>query len=217
MKTFSFLAFSIIFTLFIGCRKFEQEKIVAEAKPYIPNNLYPIERLPTYFNRVAVLPNFHNDPASPVLKFSDDIFLKELSKVGIFETVQVPLRFCKKNFGKERISSTESLPENFLQVINDEYGANGVLFVDIHSFNSYRPMSLGIRSKLVDLKSGEYMWAIDESIDAGDASVMVSANLYQRSKHVQALSKETRSSILQSPRLFTKFAAHAVFQTLPIR
>ena len=89
--------------------------------------------------------------------------------------------------------------------------------IDLHSFNSYRPISLGVRAKLVDLKSGEFMWAIDESIDAGDASVMVSANAYQRGKHVQAISNETRNSILQSPRLFSKFVAFSIFQTLPKR
>ena len=91
------------------------------------------------------------------------------------------------------------------------------MFIDLHSFNSYRPISLGVRAKLVDLKSGEFMWAIDESIDAGDASVMVSANAYQRGKHVQAISNETRNSILQSPRLFSKFVAFSIFQTLPKR
>ena len=41
-----------------SCRKFEQEKVIAEAEPYAPKNLYPIERLPTYFNRVALMPCF---------------------------------------------------------------------------------------------------------------------------------------------------------------
>ena len=49
------------------------------------------------------------------------------------------------------------------------------------------------------------MWAIDETIDGGDASVVVSAINFQKSKHVQALSDKTMGSILQSPRLFSKF------------
>ena len=78
-------------------------------------------------------------------------------------------------------------------------------------------MTIGIRGKLVDLKSGDFMWAIDETIDAGDASVIVAANLFQRGKHVNALSGKTSASVLQSPRLFTKFAAQAIFATLPTR
>ena len=212
------LSFCLFFILlFSSCRKFEQEKIVAEADPYKPTNLYPIERLPKYFNRVAILPCFYPDSASQVLSFSDEIFLKEVAKVGVFEPIGVSRDFCLKNFNKERISSTESLPENFFTILEEKYGVNGVLFVDLHSYKPYRPISLGIRSKLVDLKSGEFMWAIDETIDAGDASVMVSVNSYQRSLHVQSLSQKTSSSILQSPRLFTKFSAYSVFSTLPNR
>ena len=133
-------AFFLLFLLIWGsssCRKFEQEKIVAEAEPYIPRNLYPVERLPTYFNRVVVLPNFYKDSSVSVLNYSDDTFLSELSKIGVFEVVPVPVSFCKKHFGKERISSSESLPDNFLKLLTEEFGANGVLFVDLHSFNPY--------------------------------------------------------------------------------
>ena len=194
-------------------QKIEHEKIVAEATPYQPKNLYPIERLPTYFNRVVVLPNFHTDPSSQVLSYSDDIFHKELTKVGLFETVLLSENTCLELFGQKRFSSAESLPENFLKTLTDKYGANGVLFVDLHTFSPYRPLSLGVRAKLVDLKSGEFMWAIDETIDAGSASVIVTANNYQRSNHVQAISSKTSTSVLQSPRFFCKFVANVMFST----
>jgi hypothetical protein len=200
-----------------SCNKFEQEKIVAEAEPYIPSNLYPTERLPTYFNRVAVMPCFHIDPSSDVLNFGDEVFFKELSKVGIFEPISVSRKFCSDSFGREQISSSDALPDNFLKRLSEQFGANGVLFIELHSYKPYRPLSIGVRAKLVDLKSGEFVWAIDETIDTGDASVMVSANLYQRGKYVQALSQKTSSSILHSPRLFTKFVAHTLFTTLPNR
>lgn len=217
MKLKLILLLSFIVICFTSCRKFEQDKIIAEAEPYKPTNLYPMERLPKYFNRVAVLPCYHPDSSSQVLSFCDDIFLKELSKVGIFEPVGISTNFCFNAFGKDRISSTESLPDNFFTLLNENYGVNGVLFIDLHSYKPYRPLSIGIRSKLVDLKSGEFMWAVDETIDGGNASVMVAANTYQRGHHVQSLSQKTSSSILQSPRLFTKFAAQSLFSTLPAR
>jgi hypothetical protein len=121
-----------------------------------------------------------------VLAFGDDVFVKEMSKFGVFEPISVSTKFCKDFFGIERLSASEALPENFLKILVEKFGANGVLFIDLHSFKPYRPLSLGVRAKLVDLKSGEFMWAIDETIDTGEASVMVAANLYQRgsmSKH----------------------------------
>jgi len=210
------LCLSIIFSFF-GCRKFKQEKIIAEANPYTPLNLYPVERLPKYFNRVAVLPCHHNDSSSSVLNFSDEIFLQELSQARLFEPVPISPDQCMKLFGKRRIGSTESIPDNFFNLLTERYGVNGVLFIDLHSFTPYRPISLGVRAKLVDIKSGEFMWAIDETIDGGDVSVVVAANQFQRTKHLQAVSQKTSGSILQSPRLFTKFVAAQMFSTLPSR
>lgn len=207
--------FALIFST--SCRKLEHEKIIAETEPYQPRNLYPIERIPSYFNRVVVMPNFHLDSSSQVLSYSDDIFLKELSKIGIFETIHLPREKCMELFGQKRLSSSESLPENFLNTLHEKYGANGVLFLDLHSFTPYKPLSLGVRAKLVDIKSGEFMWAIDETFDAGNASVIAAVIQFQRTNHVQAISNKTSTSVLQSPRFFCKFVAHLMFKTLPSR
>lgn len=217
MKAFAFSVALFLILFSSSCRKFEQEKIVSEAIPYTPRNIYPVERLPKYLNRVAVMPTFDYDSSSNALTYSDDIFFKEIAKSGLFEVIPVTSLFCKTNFGKERLSASESLPENFFKLIDDEYGANGVLFIDLHSSKPYRPLSIGVRAKLVDLKSGEFLWAVDETVDGGDASVISAANLYQRSQHVQAISHKTSNSVLHSPRLFSKFVAKTLFQTLPIR
>ncbi len=201
----------------MGCRRFEQEKVIAQAEPYFPRNLYPIERLPTYFNRVVLMPCYYPDEASSVLDFADEIFYREFSQARLFEVVQLSPSQCGKLFGKQRLGSNEPLPDGFLDALESETQANGVAFIDLHSYKPYRPISLGIRCKLVDIKSGEFMWAIDETIDAGDASVIVAANRFQKSKQVHALSAKTDGSVLQSPRLFSKFAASTVFETLPAR
>ncbi len=200
-----------------SCRTFEQEKIVARAEAFVPTNLYPIERLPAYFNRVVVLPCYHEDDRSPVLDYIDDVFNQELSQERIFETFRMSAFEMKKAFGKERVSSSSDLPENFLRKIEEMTNANGVLFVDIHSFRPFRPISLGIRAKLVDIKTGEFMWAIDETFDAGHGSVIVGSRIFQEKSQVRALSGKTSGSVLQSPRIFAKYAASTLFSTLPLR
>jgi hypothetical protein len=213
---FSILTLSLIISL-TSCRKFEQDKVIAEAEPYIPKNLYPIERLPTYFNRVALMPCYYPDSASSLLNFADEAFYRELSQARLFEVVQVSPEVCAELFGQPRYSSSHPLPSDFMEILANHTQANGVAFIDLHSYKAYKPLSIGVRCKLIDLKSGDFMWAIDETIDAGDASVIVAANHFQRGKHVNALSAKTASSVLQSPRLFTKFAAQAMFSTLPSR
>ncbi|MEC7800417.1 MAG: hypothetical protein VX609_03925 [Verrucomicrobiota bacterium] len=211
--------FPILLTLcfFLGCRKFEQEKIVANAVPYTASNLYPIERLPSYFNRVAVLPVYHQDQDSTLLSFVDEIFQQELLQERIFEVIPISRNTMKMQFGKDMVSSTNPLPNNFLTFLEKNTQSNGVLFTEILSYRPYRPMSLSVRSKLIDLKSGELMWAIDETIDAGHASVQLAAHQYQSASQVRAISKKTQGSTIQSPRIFAKFVASKIFETLPNR
>jgi len=201
----------------VSCRKFEEEKVISRAEPFVPTNLYPTERLPGYMNRVAVLPCFYPDMDSSVLEFADDIFGQELSQERIFEPVPISPRELRRVFGVSRISSTARLPKNFLRKIEELTSANGVLFIDLSSYKPYRPLSLTAKAKLVDIKSGEFLWAIDETFDAGHANVIVGASMFQEKKQVRALSKKTNGSALQSPRVFCKYIASTIFSTLPQR
>ena len=212
-----FFWFLCSFITFSGCRKFKQEKIVANAEPYRVTNLYPIERLPSYFNRVVVLPIYTKDEDSPLLAFADDIFRQEIIQQKIFETIHLSPSQMKSIFGKSRVSSVDPLPNNFLSTLEIESQANGVLFIEVLSFRPYRPISLSVRAKLVDIKTGELNWAVDEMIDAGHASVQVAAQRFQSRSQVRALSDKTQGSTIQSPRVFTKFAASMIFETLPNR
>lgn len=217
MKATFPIVLSLLTVVFSSCRKFEQEKVVARAEPFTPTNLYPVERLPAYFNRVVVLPCYHADPDSPVLIYIDDVFHQELAQERIFETIRLSTDDMIKLFGSRRISSSSDLPENFLRTLDEKTGASGVLFVDLDSYRPYRPMSLGVRAKLVDLKSGEFMWAIDETFDAGHAGVMVGTALFQQKAQVRALSSKTSGSTLHSHRVFSKYIASTIFSTLPMR
>lgn len=218
MTSSNLVAFVLLAVLFsTGCRRFEEEKIVAQAKPFAPSNLYPIERLPEYFNRVIVLPCYYADQDSPLLDYVDEIFHQELSQERIFETVRFSAYQMKEHFGIERVDSSKPLPENFLRRLEELTDANGVLFVDLDSYRPYRPLSLGVRAKLVDLKSGEFMWAIDETFDSGHASVIAGASIFQKNSQVRAISSKTAGSTLHSPRIFSKYVASTCFSTMPSR
>ena len=92
---------------------------------------------------------------------------------------------------------------------------NGVLFTDLSSYKPYKPISISVRSKLVDIKSGEFLWAIDETFDAGHANVIVGASIFQEKSQVRVLSAKT-GSVLHSPRAFSKYVASTIFSTLPL-
>ena len=203
--------------LLTSCRRFEQEKVVREAEPFSPTNLYPTERLPANFSRVAVLPCYFADADSPLLDYVDEVFHQELSKQRLFETVRISPEQMKSLFGKSRISSSDELPESFLADIETATGANGILLVDLASFRAYKPLALGVRAKLVDAKRADFLWAIDETFDAGQPDVILAANQFQRGGQVHNISARTTGSVTASPRVFTKYVANSIFSTLPIR
>jgi hypothetical protein len=163
------------------------------------------------------LPCYFPDEDSHLLTYIDDIFHQELAQERIFETIRMQTEQMKRVFGVERVSSAGELPENFLRKLEGMTNANGVLFVDLDSYRPYRPMSLGVRAKLVDIKTGEFMWAIDETFDTGHASIIVGSNQFQEKAQVRALSAKTSGSVLHSPRIFAKYIASTTFSTLPLR
>ncbi len=203
--------------LLTSCRRFEQEKVVREAEPFYPTNLYPTERLPANFSRVAVLPCYFSDENSPLLDYIDEVFHQELSKQRLFETVRVSPQQMKTLFGKSRMSSFDELPETFLADIGAATGANGILLIDLDSYRAYKPLALGVRAKLVDAKRADFLWAIDETFDAGQANVILAANEFQRGVQVNNISARTSGSATASPRVFAKYIANSIFSTLPIR
>lgn len=217
MKTTLAVLFLGISLILGSCRKFEQEKITREHEAFTPTNLYPTERLPAYLTRVAVLPCYYSDQDSSLLGYADEIFHQELAKQRLFETVIVSPAKLKALFGISRLYSADELPENFLSTVASATGAGGVLFVDLHAYRPYRPLSLGVRAKLVDLRSSDFLWAIDETFDSGRAEILNSANRFQRSSQVHNLSGRTSGSVLSSPRAFAKYVAFTAFSTLPKR
>jgi len=207
----------ICLSLLLSCRKHTPETALRSAKAFEPQNLYPVERLPVYFNRVVVLPAFIEGNPHNLTEYIDEVFSKQLSKEGIFEIVRLSESSCMKLFGQKRLSSSQNLQEDFLSILEYETGANGVLFIDLHSFSPYRPMSIGVRSKLVDLKSGDFVWAIDETFDVGNISVLAGAQQFQGEHVFNSLSQKTKGSVSQSPRAFCHYVAHTLFKTLPRR
>ena len=120
--------------------------------------------------------------------------------------------------GKTQLTPQDKLPENFLaRLLAEHPSVDGVMFLEIFGYRPYKPLALGVRGRLVDLRSGDFIWAIDETFDAGNASVIAAAENFQRRDQVTNFSRHSYGSVLASPRVFTKYVADAAFGTLPTR
>ena len=92
----SFVALVLI--LFCGCGRFDRTSQTVQVVPFEVTNLYPIERLPVYFNRVIVMPCHLAGNSENISEFADDIINQELAQARLFETVRFSTQSCKAFF-----------------------------------------------------------------------------------------------------------------------
>jgi hypothetical protein len=165
--------------------------------------------------RVAILPVHHPRLPGEVLKDVDSAFNAELSKKAVFEVVPITRSAMELLTDRREISSVEQVPGDLFRKLRDQYGVEGVMFNDLTHYSPYRPVSLGVRSKLVDIESGSIHWASDIMLDSGNANVAASARAYQKILGRDNFPvRSDGGTVLMSPRLFAQFAAFSNYASL---
>ncbi len=167
--------------------------------------------------RVALLPMHSGAFPDQYVRELDAAFLAALSKRGLFEVVPVSRAQMEALFGERQFSSTEALPADALARLREQCGADGVLFTDLTHFSPYRPVSMGVRTKLVAAKTGRIRWAFDSIFDGGNSAVAEAAKRFQMacgSEHTPLTTDG--GSILLSPARFAKYVASETYASLPL-
>lgn len=195
-----------------GCETLKVTK--AEPSPH-PENYFTATAHGEALRRVALLPLFSETYPDQYLRDLDAMFQAELSKKGLFEVVRVSRADMEALFGERQFSSTEALPANVLSRLRERCGADGVLFTDLTHFSPYRPVSMGVRAKLVAASTGQIRWAFDYVFDSGNAAVADAAKHFQltRSNEHQPLTNDG-GSVLLSPSRFAKYVASETYASL---
>lgn len=183
-------------------------------------------RWPHGMRRLAVLPIYSTRPIDQTQRDMDGIFRAELSKVVKYEIVQVSRADMASLINRESVSSSEIIPASVVSMLRQKYGADAVLFTDFTLFRPYRPLAIGVRAKIVDIKTMEILWMADGILDSAEPDVSQLATdfsdsglqmSYISSKIPKGRQREQGSGnqiILQSPRLYAGFVAHEAFATL---
>jgi hypothetical protein len=191
-----------------------------------PQEATPGIAWPAGMRRLAVLPIHANRPIDDVQRDMDGIFRGELSKVVKYEIVEVPRQEMLSLVGRESISSSAVLPNDLIRALRQDYAADAVMFIDFTVFRPYRPIAIGVRTKIVDLRNMEVIWMADGILDTAEPDVSEMATQFAGSglniRYIsptipQGGKREAASGnqvILQSPRLFAGFVAHEAFATL---
>lgn len=201
-----------------GCVDFPLSSMPGnEAPAYVPVNHRGDVRLPAEIQRVAVLPVHAGAVTEPESAAAlDPVILAGLQRQQRFEVIAVSREDCRALFGAESFGSTEALPHGMLEKIAAKYAVDAVLFTDLTVFHPYRPLAIGLRSKLATIQDVRLVWAFDEVFSAGDDAMITSVKDYYR-KGDRTAPVDATPAVLQSPARFGTVAADLMFRTLPPR
>lgn len=184
---------------------------------YRPTNIYGRNWAHfTPLRRVAVLPGAVGSGSAELedgQTLLDPVLQQELGKTKSFESVRIAPEDLVAWTGQARWSTAGPLPAGLLAQLRDQFGCDGVLFAELTQFHAYPPLVIGWNLKLVEIKSGQVLWAADEVFDAGQPAVEAGARRYQ-AKHAQVCGPLADSRfILLSPSAFGHYAAEALWAT----
>ncbi len=166
--------------------------------------------LPQDMRRVAILPVYCPNQPDSTCEAIDRNFSSEFSKALAFEVVRIGRDELQQIIGSPQIESVVDVPGSLFPALSDRYGVDGVLFVDLTSYRPYRPISIGVRAKLVDIRAGQIFWAIDSTLDSADPRVAELALEY-----TGYFGDGPSGVVLQSPSRYAAFVAQQIFRELP--
>jgi len=210
------LAFvSIALLLSAGCAT--TSKVARSARnaiqPAIPSYHQDGDLPPLH--RVAVLPICFDDEQQVTPNELDLVFHAELTKASAFEVIPISRAELSAHFGIPQLSSAQVIPRDLLARIVQDYGVDGVLFTDVTHYFPYRPISIGVRCKLVDAHSGVQRWVFDHLFDSASPQVAIAAKRFDVDQEIEQLPiAPDGSNILQSPSRFGKYVAHETYRSL---
>jgi hypothetical protein len=137
--------------------------------------------LPANLRRVAVLPPAWDETKSDLsagVETLGPLLLAELVKTRRFEVVTVGPEDLRRQTGRLSWSGAEVLPAGFFESLQRVYGCDAVLFFQLTLFHAYPPLAMGWRMKLVNTRTHQILWAVDEVFDAEQPGVLNQARLF---------------------------------------
>lgn len=183
-------------------------------KKHSVTNVKEVRTFPAHLRRVALLPLYKGRYEHLDLMLVEENLSQELGKLNLFELVTVEPQRMDELFGMERYSSVETLPTKLLSKLHEVYAIDGVMLVDLTYYKAYQPVAIGMRAKLLDGHTGEIVWAADETFDASSPAVSNAARKYFQNQSTTQYPLHQTQTALHSPVRFSKYAAHALFDTI---
>lgn len=94
-------------------------------------------------------------------------------------------------------------------------GADAVIFGTINRYSSYPHLMLGVHLKMLDLRTAEIVWAIEDVWDSTDQSTQKRMEQYFETEMRRGYEPLNWKILENSPRYFNKFVVYEIVRTLP--
>lgn len=196
----------------------------APFQPDLSDNAYRLSPfLPADVRRVAVLPLTGGTPDGDLpaaCEILQPVLLAELMKTKKFEAVLVDPETLQHLTGRMSWTGAEVLPADFFDSLRETYDCDAVLFCELTVFRAYPPLAVGWRMQLVQARTHQVLWAVDEVFDAGQRQIAGESRRYLKPwwQFLPGTAGTEDAWIMsQSPRHFGEYAASKALATLPER
>lgn len=188
---------------------------------YKPTNIHaPSPKLPAEVRRVAILPlasELTSVDAQQGRSALEPILWEEFGKAKRFELTRVTPEQLRQWTGSPEIHTGNALPHDFFDRLRKELACDAVLFSSLTQYKAYPPMSIGLNLRLVGVPDPKVLWSADEVFDAGNPAVVNGARRYQAAQPGGTSNTADSTSIMNSPRRFSRYAIETLTTTLPSR
>ena len=143
----------------------------------------------------------------------------------ISETLYEELR--KKNlFGLDKITGDDPLAQGLLvqadrslsyeelDMLRKSLKADAILIGSVTQYYPYPRLTIGLRLKMIDLRDGSLIWAVEQLWDSTDKKVEKRIEDYFKQQVRSGYEPLNYRMVLVSPRMFLKFVAFEAVDTL---
>jgi hypothetical protein len=166
---------------------------------------------------VAILPFGTSGLQHPFMPEVESTMIGKLRSSGRFHVILVSPDYLERHTGRHTYPYNEPLPRDLLEAVRSDFKADAVLLTEITAFRPYKPMLLGVRSRLIRLPGYRTLWACDEIFDAGDRTVSTGARKYAEHHLDQPYPLQSSYASLLSPQRFAGYVSQTLYESLPRR
>lgn len=102
-----------------------------------------------------------------------------------------------------------------LDAIRKAYGVNAVIFGVITQYESFPKLNIGLRLRMLDLRTGKILWGVENVWDTNDLSTQKQMCEYYKANLKKSFEPLGAEILEVSPREFGKFVATEIASTIP--